>query len=405
MSPASSDRAGESPLRIVRVITRLNIGGPSIQAIGLTTALEPFGYETRLLHGRLGAGEGDMSYLLPPGAANAEYIPSLRRPIAPLDDVRTLVRLYRELRSLRPAIVHTHMAKAGLLGRLATLAYNATRGKAARARVVHTYHGHVLEGYFSALVNRFLITAERLLAATSDSLIAISPAVRAELADTYRIGSDRQYRVVPLGFDLDGFAAINDADRIGARRALNVPPGALVVATVGRLTAIKQHELFLDAVAQVARRHRSTVALIAGDGERREALGARAAELGIADRVRWLGWRRDLATIYGATDVFLLTSRNEGTPVAIIEAMASGVAVVSTDVGGVKDVISSDAVGLLAPSGDAGALASHIDTLFSDPARRRRMGEHARESVVGRFGFERLVNDIVRLYQDLLDPR
>jgi glycosyltransferase involved in cell wall biosynthesis len=397
----SSESAGGSPLRVARVITRLNIGGPSIQAIGLTTALEPFGFESRLLHGRLGQGEGDMSYLLPPGA-DAAYIATLGRPIAPFADVRTLVRLYRELRRLEPSVVHTHMAKAGLLGRLAAAAYNLTRGAAPRARVVHTYHGHVLDGYFSPLVSRIFIAMERWLARRSDALIAISPAIRRDLAEVYRIGRDPQYRVVPLGFDLAGFAGINDADRAGARRALNLPDAAPVVTTVGRLTAIKQHELFLDSVARVARRYPAIVALVAGDGERRAELEAHAAALGIADKVRWLGWRRDLATIYAATDVFLLTSRNEGTPVAIIEAMASGVAVVSTDVGGVKDVVSSPEVGVLAPFGAVDALADGIETLLADAARRRTMGERARATVLARFGADRLVGDIARLYHELL---
>lgn len=401
-TPPASDRAFASQRRVARIITRLNIGGPSIQATGLTTALEPFGFHTRLLHGRLGDGEGDMSYLLPAGS-DAHYVSTLCRPIAPFDDLRTLLRLYRELRSLQPAIVHTHMAKAGLLGRLAAAAYNATRGAAPRARIVHTYHGHVLEGYFSASVNRIFITLERLLARTSDAIVAISPAVRHELVESYGIGRDRQYRVVPLGFNLEGFAAINDADRAAARRVLNLADGVPVIATVGRLTAIKHHELYLDAVRRVARQHPAAIALIAGDGERRAELEALAATLGIGDRVRWLGWRRDLATIYAATDVFLLTSRNEGTPVAIIEAMASAVAVVSTDVGGVKDVIHSPDVGLLASFGDGAALATAIGSLLADPASRRAMGTRGRAAVLQRFGFDRLVGDIARLYHELLD--
>jgi glycosyltransferase involved in cell wall biosynthesis len=401
-TPPAFDPASAAPRRVARIITRLNIGGPSIQAAGLTAALEPFGFHTRLLHGRLGEGEGDMSYLLPP-TADARHLSTLRRPIAPLDDLRALVRIYRELRSLRPAIVHTHMAKAGLLGRLAAVAYNATRGAAPRARIVHTYHGHVLEGYFSPLVSRIFIALERLLAPTSAAIVAISPAIRRELVESYGIGRDRQYRVVPLGFDLEGFAAINEADRAAARRALNLADGVRVIATAGRLTAIKQHELFLDAVARVAARHPTVVALVAGDGERRRELEALAASLGIGDRVRWLGWRRDLATLYAATDVFLLTSRNEGTPVAIIEAMASAVAVVSTDVGGVKDVVFSSEVGLLAPFGDAAALASAIDSLLSDAAKRRAIGARARDAVLQRFGFDRLVDDIARLYRELLE--
>ena len=401
-APPAFDPASAAQRRVARIITRLNIGGPSIQAAGLTTALEPFGFHTRLLHGRLGDGEGDMSYLLPAGT-DAHYVDTLRRPIAPLDDLRAVVRVYRELRSVRPVIVHTHMAKAGLVGRVAAVAYNATRGSAPRARIVHTYHGHVLEGYFSPIVSRIFITAERLLARTSDAIVAISPAIRRDLVESYGIGRDRQYRVVPLGFDLDGFAAINDADRAAARRALNLPDHAPVITTVGRLTAIKQHELYLDAVALVARRHPATIALIVGDGERRGELEALAGALGIADRVRWLGWRRDLTTIYAATDVFLLTSRNEGTPVAIIEAMASAVAVVSTDVGGVKDVVHSPDVGVLARSGDAAALATAIDSLLADAGARRNMGARGRDAVLQRFGFDRLVGDIARLYRELLE--
>ena len=222
----------------------------------------------------------------------------------------------------------------------AAAAYNATRGAAPRARIVHTYHGHVLEGYFSARVNRIFIALERLLARTSD---ASSPSRRRSAASWSRAiasaatGNTASCRSASIS---SGFAAIDDADRAAARRALNLADGAPVIATVGRLTAIKQHELFLDAV----RRRRAATSggrcLIAGDGELRAELEALAATLGIGDRVRFLGWRRDLATIYAATDVFLLTSRNEGTPVALIEAMASAVPGVSTDVGGVEDVIA-----------------------------------------------------------------
>lgn len=391
-------------MSVIRVITRLNIGGPSIQATRLTTALEPHGFTTRLLHGRLGDGEGDMSYLIAPGA-DAVFVPSLCRPLAPLDDVRTLVRLYRELSRLQPAIVHTHMAKAGMLGRLAAAAYNLTRGSAPRARVIHTYHGHVLEGYFSAVMTTVFITLERMLAGASDAIVAISPAIRDELLDRHHIGVAAQYRVVPLGFDLAPFAAVDDEARAVARRELDLPAGAPVITTVGRLTAIKQHRLFLDVIKRVVAAHPDAMALVAGDGELRSELESYAASLGMTGNVRFLGWRRDLATIYGATDVFLLTSRNEGTPVALIEAMASGVPGVSTDVGGVKDVIDSPDVGLLAPFGDAGALAAHVNALVADPARRSAMGARARAGVITRYSIDRLVADIAALYRDLLRER
>ena len=388
-------------MQIARVITRLNIGGPSIQAIRLTTALTAHGFETRLIHGRLGDGEGDMRYLLTPGT-DLVFEPVLCRPLSPFNDVLAVVRVYQQFRRLRPAIVHTHMAKAGMVGRLAAAAYNLTRGSSPRARVVHTYHGHVLEGYFSPLMTRVFITIERALARLSDTIIAISPAIRAELLSLYKIGRADQYRVVPLGFDLREFAAIDEAARAEARRALQVPPGVPVVTTVGRLTAIKQHSLFLDVFQRVAATHNDAIALVAGDGELRAELEAQAARLGIAGQVRFLGWRRDLATIYGATDVFLLTSRNEGTPVALIEAMASGVPGVSTDVGGVKDVIDTATAGRLAPFGDVAGLANAVDGLLANETTRRSAGAEARQRVVTRFGVDRLVAEIAALYRELL---
>lgn len=401
MTPTDISRA---PVTVVRVITRLNIGGPSIQATRLTSALDDYGFSTTLIHGRLGEREGDMSYLIAPGS-RAIHVDVLQRPLSPVSDLRALVRLYREMKAARPEIVHTHMAKAGLLGRLAALLYNLTRGHAPRAHIVHTYHGHVLEGYFSPLMTTIFVSLERLLARASDRIVAISPAIERELRDGFGIGRADQYRVVPLGFDLSSFAAVDDEARAAARAELNLPSTARVVSTVGRLTAIKQHRLFLVTVARAAKAQPKTMALIAGDGELRRDLEAYAAQLGIADRVRFLGWRRDLAAIYAATDVFLLTSRNEGTPVALIEAMAAGVPGVSTDVGGVKDVISGDEVGTTARDGDAEALAAHVVGYFSDDHLRRATGARARASVLERYSLERLVRDIDVLYRDLLMQR
>jgi glycosyltransferase involved in cell wall biosynthesis len=396
----SASGSGEN-VRVLRIITRLNIGGPSIQAIALSERLTARGFETRLLHGRLGAGEGDMRYLLTaPGIAR--QMGSLRRDVAPLHDAVALAQVLDALRDLRPHIVHTHMAKAGTIGRVATAIYNRTAGRDARARVVHTYHGHVLEGYFSPAKTRAFLGIERTLARVTDCLVAISPRIRKELLDDYHIGRPEQYHVVPLGFDLDRLTAIGDADRGAARAALGIPASATVVSTAGRLTAIKRYDLFLDTARLVADRHSEALFLVAGDGELRSALEAQARANGIAERVRFLGWRRDLDTLYAASDVFLLTSRNEGTPVALIESLAAAVPGVSTDVGGVRDVIDSDRVGLLAPFGDARALADQVQTLLADRDRRRRMGEAGRQAVSSRYGLDRLIDDIERVYRELL---
>jgi glycosyltransferase involved in cell wall biosynthesis len=389
-------------VRVVRIITRLNVGGPSIQASMLTDRLRGRGFETLLVHGQLGAGEGDMRYMVESGA-RTRYLPALRRPVAPIHDALALAQLIDVLRDERPDIVHTHMAKAGTLGRLAAAVYNHTAGRSRPARVVHTYHGHVLEGYFSERTARLFTSAERQLARLTDTIVAISPQIRDELLREHRIGRAGQYRVIPLGFDLGALAAIDDAARADARASLNIPAGAAVVTTVGRLTAIKQHRLFLEAAERIGETHPAAIFLIVGDGELRGELEAAAAALGIAERVRFLGWRRDLATVYGATDVFLLTSRNEGTPVALIESLAAGVPGVSTDVGGIRDVIDSDQVGLLAPFGDAALLAEHVSALLADPDRRRRMGDRGRRAVTARYTLDRLVDDVERLYLELLN--
>jgi glycosyltransferase involved in cell wall biosynthesis len=388
-------------IRVLRVITRLNIGGPSIQAIALTTRLNDRGYDTQLVHGSLGGGEGDMRYLLAP-STRVRQLSTLRRAIDPLHDALALERLVAIMRVWQPHIVHTHMAKAGTIGRLAASIFNATAGRRRRARVVHTYHGHVLEGYFSPLKNRVFVGIERQLARVTDRIVAISPQIRRELLDDYHIGRADQYRVVPLGFDLTTFVAIDDRARRAARAALGLDDHVRVVTTVGRLTAIKQHALFVETAALVAMRDPAAVFLLAGDGELRPELEALVRERGLEPRLRFLGWRRDLATVYGASDVFLLTSRNEGTPVALIESLAAGVPGVSTDVGGVRDVIDTETVGLLAPFGDARALADHVATLLADRDRRRLMGDAGRQSVAARYGLDRLVGDVDALYRELL---
>jgi glycosyltransferase involved in cell wall biosynthesis len=387
---------------IVRLITRLNIGGPSIQAITLTRALEKYGYRTELVHGSLDQAEGDMRYLLEPDL-KATFVPALRRPVAPFDDVRALAATLALLRRVRPAILHTHMAKAGTLGRVAAQIYNRLPGHRP-LRVVHTYHGHVLDAYFPAITTRAVIAVERLLAPAADRLIAISDRIRKELVDQYRIGQPSQYATIPLGFDLARFAAIDAAARRDARRTLQIAPSAPVVTTVGRLTAIKNHELFLRAAVHILVAVPTVQFMIVGDGEERAHLERLARDLGIAANVRFVGWRRDLEVVYGATDVFLLTSRNEGTPVALIEAMASAVAGVANDVGGVPDVIDAPDYGTLV-AGEEDAAARAVIALLRDDDRRARIGVAARAHVLARYGQDRLVRQIAGLYDELLRVR
>lgn len=393
------------PATVVRIVTRLNIGGPSIQAIRLTTDLPALGYSTTLLHGQLGPGEGDMLQLLPAADADLRRIATLRRQIRPLDDLRAFIAIFRLLRRLRPDIVHTHMAKAGLLGRLAAILYNRTTGRARRARIIHTYHGHVLEGYFSSWATRVFVSLERAIARGTDVLIAISPRIRDELVGRFHIGTVEQFQLVPLGLDLARLAAIGASDRADARRALGLDDHALVVTTVGRLTAVKNIGLLLEAAGIVAARVPRAVFLIAGDGELRAELEQQAAALGIADRVRFLGWRGDLPVIYAASDLVAISSHNEGTPVALIESMAAAVPGVSTAVGGVPDLVRDGITGMLTPPARADAFAAALERLLLDEPGRLEMGRRARTSVVEAYDIRRLVGDVDRLYRALLMER
>jgi len=387
-------------VRVARIITRLNIGGPAIQAAMLSDRLRERGFETLLIYGRLADGEGDMSYLLHDRQVQSSYLPSLVRSVSPLADARAVAAILRQLKAFRPQIVHTHTAKAGTVGRAAALAYN--RSAATKARTLHTYHGHSLEGYFR-YAGAF-ISIERLLARRTDRLIAISPRIAADLRDHFHIGRPGQWSVVPLGFDLAPLVAIDDRARADARGVLGVDPTTPMVTIVGRLTAIKQHELFLRIAREVHIWQPSALFVIVGDGDRRTELEALASQLGLRDQVRFLGWRKDLTTVYGAADVCVLTSRNEGTPVAVIEALAAGVPVVSTDVGGVRDVIDDPALGAIAPDNDVTALAAHVMTALSPDARTPDRIAARRASVTARYGFDRLMSDLVALYHSLLAP-
>ena len=389
---------------MLRVITRLNIGGPAIQAVSLTARLKAFGYNSLLVHGALSPGEGDMGYLLQREGVEALKLQNLQRSVNPKADFDAVCQLYRLLCDFEPDVVHTHTAKAGALGRLAARFYNLTHGRRHPVRIVHTYHGHVFDGYFGKRSTAVFLGLERWLARWTDRIIAISPRIADEVSKRYAIGRSDQVCSIRLGFELAPFVSIDDNMRHASRERLVIPDGTLVVTTVGRLTEIKKHDLFLEMAQRVCSSRQDVLFFIVGDGELRDELESIVSALGLESAVRFLGWRQDLATIYAASDLFVLTSRNEGTPVALIEAMASGVPGISTDVGGVRDVITSPSVGSVVPFGDAEALAgSVLSLLAAGTAERRAMGMRARDVVSKRFTMDRLVEEIANLYGELID--
>jgi glycosyltransferase involved in cell wall biosynthesis len=372
------------PRRVLRLITRLNVGGPARHALLLTRDLAPE-YQTTLAAGTPPPEEGELS----DPAVPVHRLP-LVRPLSPAADARSVAAVRRLLGHHRPDILHTHMAKAGTVGRLAAM---STRP---RPCVVHTFHGHVLDGYFSPRTQLAFTRAERWLARHTDALVAVSSEIRDQLLEL-GIGRPSQFVVIPVGLDLSAFLAVTEG-RGQLRSALGLAPETPLVGAVGRLVPIKDNDTLLKAVQTVPGVHLALV----GDGELRQQLEARARELGMGDRVHVTGWWDDVAGAVSDLDVVALTSRNEGTPLALIEAGAAGRAVVSTDVGGVRSVVDDGVTGLLAPPGDVAGISAAISRLLADPISRHTMGSAARRRVEERFGHERLVREIRSLYAELL---
>ena len=373
--------------RVLRLITRLNVGGPARQALLLTRDLAPR-FDTVLAAGRPTDAEGEMR----DEAVVVRRVP-LVRPMDPVGDGRALAAVRRLLVETRPALLHTHMAKAGTIGRM------AAHSVGGRPRTVHTFHGHVLDGYFRPSAERAFLEVERRLASRTDALIAVSPEIRDALLDL-RIGRPSQFHVISLGFDLSGFLAVERP--AGTLRAeLGLSADVPLVGIVGRLVPIKDVPTTLAAMVELPAVHLAVV----GDGEDRPALEARARELGIADRVHFTGWAKDVAETLSDLDVVVLTSRNEGTPVSLIEAQCAGRPVVATDVGGVRHVVEEGVGGYLVPPGDAAALAERVAKLLADGGLRRDMGARGRASVGRRFGKDALLEGIGELYTELLHAR
>ena len=375
------------------MIARLNIGGPALHATLLTERLAPDRFDSILVTGTEAPGEGNYLTLQGKPLDRLVVIPALGREIRGLADVSALRRLVGLMRAVRPHIVHSHTAKAGTLARLAARLSGVPV-------VVHTYHGHVFHGYFSAGRTRLFLAIERALARRTDCLLTVSETVRRELLG-FGIGSPEGMRVMPLGLDLDRFVGC-EAGRGALRAELALPPDTPLVGIVARLVPIKAHEVFLEAAAKLVRRVQGISFVVVGDGERRAALEAEVRRLGLGGRVHFLGWRRDLDRIYADLDVVALTSRNEGSPVSLIEAMAAGRPVVATRVGGVPDLIEDGITGVLVTPGEAGAVADAIGALLADRDRASAIGEAGRKHVVPVFGAERLLADMDQLYTELL---
>jgi len=376
---AISHSSSAAVIRILRIIARLNIGGPALHVTHLARELNPDRFTTRLVTGNVGKDEGDMGDL----ARDLDWrvIPELGREVSPADDFVTLLKLWKLMRQWKPHIVHTHTAKAGAVGRIAAKL-------AGVPIIVHTFHGHTFHGYWGKVGSHFTINIERALSLITNKVIAVSDGVRDDLIQ-YRIATPQKILIVPLGLDLEPFARQPRADA-----------ATPTIGIVGRLVPIKNHALFLQmARLMIADGFRGRF-MIVGDGELRGELESRARDLG--DRILFSGWRRDLVNVYSGMSVVVNTSLNEGTPVALIEALASGVPVVATAVGGVPDVVRDGETGYLAPSGDARALANQVNKALHDGTS---IAHRAQVEVLKKFSKERLIQNVEGLYENLIQKK
>jgi glycosyltransferase involved in cell wall biosynthesis len=385
---------------VLQVITRLNIGGPARHVLMLGTGLKACGFEPLLVYGSKEPSEGSLEDELDGYSVPSIKLQALGRAVGFRKDLRVLWQLTRLLFAEQPDIVHTHTAKAGTVGRLAALFYNATRRRSERCAVIHTYHGHVFRGYFGEVGSRAVQMVERLLARLTDRVIAVSERQRVDICERYRIASPDHTEVIEVATDLDAFLRL-DSD-LELRAALGFSPEHVVFGYAGRFAPVKDLRTLVHAFAQVADRLARARLVLVGDGELRPSIERLVHDLGLSERVRFTGWVRDMRAIYGAIDVGVLTSLNEGTPLALIEAMAAGRPVVATMVGGVEDIVRHGKTGLLVPAGDVAALAHAMTLLGSDASLRTRLGSATRQSVAIRDTPDRVADRIAHSYTETL---
>ncbi len=383
-------------LRVMRIITRMNVGGPAIHVTLLAEHLNPGRFETRLVAGREGEREGNMLDLRLDSEVAPVYLPTLGREIslgADLETYRTLVRL---MRRYRPHVVHTHLSKAGFFGRLAA---RYTR----RPAVFHTYHGHIFAGYdeFSARKMELFRRMDQIAARCTDRILALTQSQALEL-QAAGIGHASQYRVVQLGLDLKPF--LDDPNsRLALRQELGLAPETPLIGHISRLVPVKSVHYFIEAAQLVRRTHPDAVFLVIGDGPSRPELERAAQEKGLlGSGVRFLGFRADLPYLTHGLDVVALTSLQEGTPVAIIEALTAGRPVVATDVGGVASIVRHRETGWLSPARDAAHIAEGISTILDNPDMTAIWGQNGRGVVYPHHDYSRLLTDIEGLYLEVL---
>lgn len=385
-------------MKIVRIIARLNIGGPAIHVVLLTRGFEKQGHESHLLVGPVPETEGNMEYYATERGVKLTRIPELVRPLSPWKDLVALWKIYRFIRQQKPDVVHTHTSKAGTIGRVAAIL-------AGTPVIFHTFHGSIFDGYFPPAKTRFFLKIERILARFTDRVITVSDSLKRQLSESYRIAPSEKIEVVRLGFDLMEFGRTAESIMPWAKEKNS---DVAVVGWVGRFTDIKDPLLFVEVASALKDAGAAVKFMMVGDGPLRQSVEKAISQRGLSSDFVLTGWQRNMPQVYTSLDLIVSTSVNEGTPVTLIEAMAAGRPFVAPNVGGLVDLTAGPpeshqdfdvySNGILVSSRNVNSLRRAV-ALLLDSQFRTRMGQTGYQFAHKNFGCDRLVGEIEALYK------
>ena len=380
------DQGNQSQIRVMRIIARMNVGGPAVQVSGLMRSFNAAEFDHRLFTGFCSDDEADYLDTVATDVI-AVRIEGFGRRVSMGGDIRAFISLVKEIRTFKPHVIHTHTAKAGFLGRIASIISLQSSIR------VHTFHGHLLIGYFGRFKRSLVVIAEKSLAIFTDQLLAVGDKVRQDLLQV-GIGSKENFGLMPPGLSLGALPAKSESQKY-----FGLSTSRLQCAFIGRVTQIKRPDRFLDVVSEVKRRGIDLDFFIAGDGELLEACRKRIIDEDLPVKV--LGWQSEIEKVLSAADIVLLTSDNEGTPLSLIQAGMAGLPVVSTNVGSVPEIVLDGVTGIVT-SLDIQKIASALEKLVRDKVLHAQLGSAAQEFTLRNFGVKRLVNDHEALYKKLL---
>ena len=382
-------RSVEHPIRVMRIIARMNVGGPAVQVSGLMRGFNETVFDHRLYIGYCAVDEADYLDTVATDV-KAVRIQGFGRRVSLGGDLKAFISLVSEIRDFKPHVIHTHTAKAGFLGRIASIISLQPSIR------VHTFHGHLLNGYFGPFKRTLVVIAEKSLAFFTDELLAVGDKVRQDLLNA-GIGSKNKFGLMPPGLGIGSLSPKEDSQKV-----LGLPSGRLQCAFIGRVTQIKRPDRFLDVVSEIKKRGIELDFFIAGDGELLEMCRKRIKKEGLP--VTILGWQSDIERVLSAADIVVLTSDNEGTPLSLIQAGMAGLPVVTTNVGSVPEVVLDGLTGIVTRL-DVQEIANALEKLVNDKVLRANLGAAAQKFTMSNFGVERLVHDHEELYKKLLSSR